>query len=390
MLITTDSVTQHRYPRGVKARNLTGLAIGPTVLRGLRDLGYRDTASAIAALVDNAIDGGAKRIDIAIESQGSATTGIAVIDNGYGMVPEMMRAACAVGVTVRLGDGPHMARNGFGLPSAPFAIGSRFDLLSCSAGMSLHGVTMDLAELDADEVPEARRATLPLFVAAFLAQHVRSWSSGTIVAMTGLDRVSPQVAVRLRSEIRRHLAFVFARWLSVIDVRIDGERLVDADPVFPIGAANDECRTVDCAHFAVEIDGAQIAATAARLISTSTLPGRPFALAQPAGLVVSRLSRRLTSIAATPVFTFGHNDWRIRAELDFPPTLDELFTPALSLQQVHVADTIWRSLRSAGFVQYLESLRRDTRQDRSRGQVMDAPAAPLTKVSPRRRNRCLN
>ncbi len=275
MLITTDMVAQRRYARDAKARNLTGLAIGPTVLRGLRDLGYRDTASALAALVDNAIDGGAKRIYIATETHGSATTGIAVIDNGYGygMVPEMMRAACAVGVTVPLGDGPHMARNGFGLP---FAIGSRFDLMSCSAGMSLHGVTMDLVELDADKVPEAQRTTLPVFVAAYIAQHVRSWSSGTIVAMTGLDRVSPQQAVRLRSEIRRHLAFVFARWLSVIDMRVDGERLAGADPVFPSGAAHDECRTVDGEHFAVEIDGAQIAATAGALrLPADVRPSRP-------------------------------------------------------------------------------------------------------------------
>jgi hypothetical protein len=107
-------------------------------------------------------------------------------------------------------------------------------------------------------------------------------------------------------------------------------------------------------------------------------------------LIISRLQRRLATITSSPLITFGKADGRLRAEIDFPPALDDLFTPALSLQQVHVADLVWRALRAAGVCHQLESLRRKCRQERIRGQATDAPAAMLNKASPRRRNRCHN
>jgi hypothetical protein len=402
MLITADMVAQRRYARDASSAPRTGLAIGPTVVRGLRDIGFRDTAAALAALIDNAIDGGASRVDIAIEASNSVPTAIAVIDNGYGMVPEMIRAACAVGVSCLLGDGPHLARNGFGLPSAPFSIGSRFDVLSCPHGNPLFGVTMDLAEIASDEVPEARRAALPMFVSGYIATYLPAWSCGTVVMMSDLDRVSPHSLVRLRAGIAQHLGFVFARFIGTIDLRIDGERVAPVDPLFlASGAVNSaRWRAGDVEQWAVTIAGSEVTVATTMLAPAAIDAQSRASLSQSdqvatfanhyCGLVISRLQRRLATIATSPLFTFGNADWRVRAEIDFQPALDDLFTPALSLQQVHVAEPVWRALRAAGIGHKLESLRRKCRLERTCGQATDAPAVATHKASPGRRNRCHN
>lgn len=402
MLISADMVAQRAYARDAGKAPRTGLAIGPTVLRGLRDIGFHDTAAALAALVDNAIDGGARRVDIAIETAGATPTAIAVIDNGYGMVPEMIRAACAVGVSCLLGDGPHLARNGFGLPSAPFSIGSRFDILSCPSGDPLFGVTMDLAEIAIDEVPAARRSALPVFVGAYIATYLPSWSCGTVVAIGNLDRVSPHSVARLRAAVARHLGFVFARFLETIELRVDGERIAPVQASLLASETNDIARwpTVDVERLTVKVEDSEIAVATALLVPVSTHSRLHAGFSAPAqgavftdnapGFMISRLGRRLAVLPTSPLFTFGKADWRVRFEIDFPPALDDLFTPALNMQQVHVADPVWRALRAAGVGHQLESLRRKCRLERTRGQATDAPAAMLNKASPRRRNRCQN
>ena len=65
-------------------------------LNALREAGYRSTATAVAELVDNSIEAGAKNIEIIALSRdvfvGQKTTNqvqqIAVIDDGLGMEPE--------------------------------------------------------------------------------------------------------------------------------------------------------------------------------------------------------------------------------------------------------------------------------------------------------------
>lgn len=394
MLISADLVAQRRYARDARKNfSHAGLAIGLTMIRGLRDIGFTDTAAALAALIDNAIDAGARVVDIVIETERDVPSAIAVIDNGYGMVPEMMRAACAVGVTCRLGDGPHLARNGFGLPSAPFAIGTRFDLFSCPRGEPLHAVTVDLAELASDKVPAARRATLPSFVGAHLAKYCSGWSAGTAVIIGGLDRATPHIATRLRADLARHLGFVFGRLLHLFQLRIDGVAVQPVDPLFltPGARHGDRWASVESKQMIVDIDGVPVVVMLSRigriLCATRRADGLD-AFNDYAGLVVARQQRRLTTLATTPIVSFDRKLTCVRAEIDFPASLDDVVAPVLSLQQVHIADTVWRALRAAGLSQMIQSLRRKARMERTTRLARDAPVEAIVTASPRRRNRC--
>src|ERR1700757_511784 len=70
------------------------VVVGDAFVRGIRDLGYRDSARAIDELIDNAIQAGADKIVVGFgfgESSASQPTSIAVVDNGHGMDPPMLR-----------------------------------------------------------------------------------------------------------------------------------------------------------------------------------------------------------------------------------------------------------------------------------------------------------
>jgi hypothetical protein len=407
MLIPADIVAQRRYVRA--ARHFppnSGLAIGSTVLRGLRDLGFRDTAAALCALIDNAIDAGARLIDVVVECDGSRPTALALIDNGYGMVPEMMRAASALGVTCRLGDGPHLARNGFGLPAAPFAIGQRFDLFSCARGDALRQVTIDLETLDDREsLPEPRRAELPTFVAAYVARHARTWTSGTIVMVSDLDRLAPRSATALRADLRHHLGYVFSHYMPDVTFRLDGETIAPVDPLFltpgAVGFALDRARAIDTGRFAVAVDGASLTVRTARLpagfcsfdkardSTGANGNARAAIVRETNGFIISRLGRRLVMVESSPLFTFTNADRFVRVELDFSPELDDLLAPSLSLHQVRIAGDIWQGLRQAGLGAHLQQIRRQVHDDRVSKRHPDAAVSAIPmRASSRRRNRC--
>lgn len=407
MLIPADIVAQHRYVRAARqSPPNNGLSIGSTVLRGLRDLGFRDTAAALCALVDNAIDAGALLIDVVVECDGALPTALAVIDNGYGMVPEMMHAASALGATCRLGDGPHLARNGFGLPAAPFAIGQRFDLFSCARGDTLRQVTIDLETLDDQaSLPAPRGADLPAFVADHIARHARTWVSGTIVVIGDLDRLAPRSASALRADLRAHLGHVFAHHMTNVTLRLDGQPIAPVDPLFltpdGVGFSADAARAIDAGRFDVPVAGASLIVRTARLPSgfcaidkardSSGGNGnvRAAIVRETNGFVISRLGRRLALVESSPLFSFTNADRFVRVELDFPPALDDLLAPSLSLHQVRIAGDVWQALRHAGLGAHLQQLRRQVHDDRISKRHPDAAVSAIPmRASSRRRNRC--
>jgi hypothetical protein len=74
-------------------------------LESQRRSGYRNTASAAREIVDNAIEAGAKRIDIIFErpthlqahQRQESISAVAFIDDGSGMLPKMARYALSWG-----------------------------------------------------------------------------------------------------------------------------------------------------------------------------------------------------------------------------------------------------------------------------------------------------
>jgi hypothetical protein len=94
-----------------------------TFIRGMRDSGYRSTATAMNEFIDNAIQAQADVIDVVMvyspENVSRKTLdAVAVVDNGHGMDPSVLRLAVQWGGTHRERDRTGFGRFGFGLPSA--------------------------------------------------------------------------------------------------------------------------------------------------------------------------------------------------------------------------------------------------------------------------------
>ena len=140
------------------------VVVGDAFVRGIRDLGYRDSARAIDELVDNAIQAGADKIVVGFgfsDDSDSKPTKIAVVDNGHGMDPPMLRLSVIWGGTHRENDRTGFGRYGWGLPSASVSMGRAFTVYSKVDGRALHSVTVDLDAIARGEHSEGSKIRVP-------------------------------------------------------------------------------------------------------------------------------------------------------------------------------------------------------------------------------------
>src|SRR5689334_10152361 len=83
-----------------------------------RDSGYRNLATALAELLDNSIQAGAKCVRIFVDAGTLPCSQIAVLDDGCGMDEVALRTALQFGGTSRFNDRTGQGRFGMGLPNS--------------------------------------------------------------------------------------------------------------------------------------------------------------------------------------------------------------------------------------------------------------------------------
>src|SRR5687768_11345923 len=86
-----------------------------TFILATRDTGYRDVSSAVAELLDNSLQAGARTVRIFVREDHQTPTRdvtIGVLDDGHGMSAETLRTALRFGGTERFGDRTGLGRFG--------------------------------------------------------------------------------------------------------------------------------------------------------------------------------------------------------------------------------------------------------------------------------------
>lgn len=154
---------------------LEGEIIPPELaIRALRDNGYRNTAYALAELIDNSVQAGASNIEVICiqerklvkEREVRRISAIGVLDNGSGMTPEILRLALQFGNGTRLNDRSGIGRFGMGLPSSSISQCRRVEIWTWQSGPDNAMYTyLDVGEIenrDLFAVPYPRNRTLPL------------------------------------------------------------------------------------------------------------------------------------------------------------------------------------------------------------------------------------
>ncbi len=388
-LETVDRQRQYVKEQQEKGNGL-GVVFADAFLRGMRDLGYKNPAWALAEQIDNSFQAGADAVAMRFGFAASTKSQvkpeqIAIIDNGNGMIPEMISYAVRWGGTDREGDRQGFGRYGYGLPSSAVSMAKRYTVYSKVDGGSWHAVTVDIDELSAAasdiKKTEALLTAKPAKVPAWVIQgakgqdnlDVSRLESGTVIVLEDPDRLRRLSgwikADSLRTKLLQHFGVIYRYWLPERRITIDGTDTQVVDPLFlmehsrfydetPVRAERVETRS-----FEVQTSHGTKGTVSIR---ASVLPPN-FQLAEPTqygnkgaktnkrfeimrdfnGLLICRERRQIDTIA--PRWTkFQNYDANIKIEIDFDPELDEFFGITTAKQQIVIEDEMWELLQHSG------------------------------------------
>src|SRR6266478_8026630 len=150
-----------------------------------RDAGYRNLATALAELVDNGIQAGATSLQIFVDVTPPSPL-VAVLDNGCGMEPDVLRKALQFGGSTRFNDRTGPGRFGMGLPNSSLSQARRVEVFTWKNQRRIFFSYLDLDEVVLRrllEIPKPQNRPLP----AFATNYVND--SGTLVVWRHCDRI---------------------------------------------------------------------------------------------------------------------------------------------------------------------------------------------------------
>src|SRR5262249_6408312 len=212
-----------------------------------RDIGYKSTGTALDELIDNAKQAGATDVHVIFGFEGGSSdkkpSEIAIIDNGHGMEPDMIRAAVTWGGTHRENDRSGFGRYGYGLPSSCISTGRRYTVYSRQKKADWHAVTVDTDAISDGEyttpqgeiiVPKAVKAVLPRFVQEHIGKVCKKGDlkSGTVIVIEKLDKLSWKTAGALQENLLRHFGVVYHKMRADLQVSVNDKRVEPIDPLF--------------------------------------------------------------------------------------------------------------------------------------------------------------
>ncbi|WP_313552990.1 ATP-binding protein [Brevundimonas sp.] len=378
-----------------------GVIFVDAFIRGIREIGYKNPAWALAELVDNSFQAGAKVVDIRFEGadlskERSKPAQIAIVDDGIGMIPGMLSHAVRWGGTHRENDRDGFGRYGYGLPSAAVSLARRYSVYSKIRSGTWQVVTVDLDQLagaaargeSINALLQAKASKLPEWIRDGGKIAAGDLESGTVVVLEDLDRLHKQggwvSAKSLQIKLLQHFGVIYRHWLKDKQIYVAGDRTGIIDPLFLLPGARyaDETtvRAKPVKTSAFEMDGS--GGPGIVRIRASVLPPN-FQLADPAqygvkgaatnarfgimkaynGILVCRAGRQIDVVM--PEWTkFQNYDQNLKIEIDFDPALDEFFGLTTSKQQIVIDDRMWEKLKQTGKASGgLQDLVKDMRND---------------------------
>jgi hypothetical protein len=398
--ISEDLKRQREYIKGLLESKFDfGLVLADAFVKGMRDIGYKNTGTAIDELVDNAKQGEAKNVHVIFGYDGSQKkpTKIAVVDDGHGMDPTMIRAAVLWGGTHRHNDRQGFGRYGYGLPSACVSIGQKYTVYSRVAGGEWNKVTIDLKAIEDHfkqgnvghvTVPDAEPATLPEWVAEYTGKQLGELSQGTVVVIEEIDRIDYKTTQHLKDFFLRHFGVYYRNFLREMNLFVDSKKVEPIDPLFITPGFKfydfDEDRAEALPPLNIEVKDKETGEPAGVVrvrfsympptflrIPEDKLKGKGgklnprFAIRNDNnGIIVMRAGRQIDVVQShCPWTKFQHNDRYIGVEVDFPPALDEEFSITTSKQQVVLSNRMWDILENNGVYEAFVEMRRRFKKD---------------------------
>jgi hypothetical protein len=388
-----------------------GLTVGAAFVRGIRDIGYKHTGTALDELIDNSFEAGAENVHVMLRDDASGrknqVSQMVVIDDGVGMIPGMIRAGMVWGGTDRLNSRSGLGRFGFGLPSACVSQGKRFEVYSKSEGGATYRCELDLEDIEAGKytavdgqivIPKVVKANLPRYVEEHIEKYFPGgkWNRGTIVVIDKLDKPTWKTLGALQNKLLEHFGVTYHKLRGQLSLQVNDKVVEPIDPLFLTPGFRwydldaDRATALDPLTIAVkdrdtkEVIGhigvrySYMSPTFASIDKRKGAGGknaneRFSILKEYNGFIVARMGRVISVVRHSPLGTFVNYDRFVKIELDFDARLDELFNVPTAKQRVDVSDRVWELLREAGVEKALTQLRSMHKEDRSKiGNLRDA------------------
>jgi len=178
-------------------QRLDGEIIPPELaVKAMRDSGYKNTAYALAELIDNSVQANASNIEVICleayrqvnERKSRRIQAIGILDNGDGMSPETLRLALQFGNGTHLTDRKGIGRFGMGLPNSSISQCRRVEVWTWQSGPDNAMYTY----LDVDEIEGRKMCAVPAPAHIPLPDEWRALSynietTGTLVLWTNFD-----------------------------------------------------------------------------------------------------------------------------------------------------------------------------------------------------------
>ncbi|WP_230657541.1 ATP-binding protein [Psychrobacter sp. I-STPA10] len=356
------------------------LFISPSVvIESMRDNGYKNTAYALAELIDNSIQAEATDVYLAVFEKETAGRNqidkIAIIDNGSGMSPELLHAALEFGASENRKDIKGMGKFGMGLPNSSISQCKHTTVYSWQDGQQPYFTVLDI-----DQIKHHKQEYIPIPIQTALPKEIASVfegvipASGTAVVWDNLDRLHWKTSTALLRNTEDIIGRMYRRMISTGSVRVifksyilpestlfgaDYEKVDDIpfianDPLqliknttlkkikdYPVDLIDKPAFTlVDEKSIEVVLDNGNIGTVTIRssivsedLLASlrktttsyvgSTTIGK--SLKNNIGLSIMRAGRELDLIENYKLFDDKRRDRWIGVEIEFDPILDEFF-----------------------------------------------------------------
>ena len=208
---------------------------GSKFIESMRSGGYNDTSYAVGEIVDNAIDAGAKHVEILCQDKMNYSNNrktldkIAILDDGHGMNSEELRNALLFGDGTRGSNPKDMGKYGMGLPNSSLSQCKRVDVYSWTNDSNPICCHIDVDEVKSGkkEIPIPEPAEIPkawLEVAEKFSKH-----SGTLVVWSKLDRCSWSTSKKILEHSTFLIGRIYRKFLAQKDITIKLTRFMVDD-----------------------------------------------------------------------------------------------------------------------------------------------------------------
>ena len=204
-------------------------------IKAMRDNGYRDTTYAIAELIDNSVQAGAKNIEllcydviIPVNKQERQTVHrIAVADDGIGMNYAELKKAVRFGDGIRLNDRRGIGRFGMGLPNSTVSQCKRLDVYTWqNSEIPLHTyLSIDEIEAGNDKVPPPQKKDIENCWDKFSTCTKKP--SGTLIVWSELDRVNWKKSATIIKKSESAIGRVYRNLINRKQIKIEAITFIE-------------------------------------------------------------------------------------------------------------------------------------------------------------------